>query len=293
MTSNQTGALFMVAGMSAYTLNDALVKLVGADLPLSQILVMRGVMASALLILLAKVMRERLVPRGPKEWGFVLLRATCEVTATYFFLTALMVMPIANATAAMQAIPLSVTLAAALLLPEQVGWRRLSAILVGFLGMLLIVRPGAEGFAEGTAFVLIAVLMITGRDILTRFVPAGVPALSMAVTTAVGVTFFGLVLSLGQEWVRPTSTHIGWLLGASALILTGYLCSVFAMRMGDVSFTAAFRYSGLLVALIVGLVLFGQWPDPITLLGAAVVVGAGLFTLVRENQLRKRLRSHS
>lgn len=293
MTSNQMGALCMVIAMTAYTINDALVKLVGVDLPLSQIMVMRGVLASILLFALARAMGEKLVPRGRREWGFVLLRASCEVAATYFFLNALILMPIANATAIMQAIPLSVTLAAALLLPEQVGWRRICAIIVGFLGMLLIVQPDADGFAEGTVFVLITVVLITCRDIVTRYVPTGVPAMSMAVTTAVGVTLFGVALSSAEDWVQPSNTQFLLLMGASVLILIGYLFSVLSMRAGDVSFTAAFRYSSLLVALVIGLALFDQWPDGVTLLGAAIVVGAGLFTLLREGQLRKRAKARN
>lgn len=287
MTPNQTGALFMMAAMGAYTLNDALVKLSGADLPLSQILVLRGAMATGLLILLARFRGEAVVPRSGRDWGFVSLRAVFEVAATYFFLNGLLVMPIANANAIMQMLPLTVTLFAALFLPERVGWRRLSAIGVGFLGMVLIVRPGVDGFAEGTGYVMIAVLLITARDILTRYVPATVPAMTIAVSTAASVMIFGGLLSLGQEWVRPTASHVGLLAGASVMILCGYVFSILSMRQGDVSFTAPFRYFGLLVALFVGLFVFDQWPDAITLLGAAIVVGAGLFTLSRETQSRR------
>ncbi len=293
MTSNQMGALCMVIAMSAYSINDALVKLVGVDLPLSQIMVMRGVLASVMLIALARIMGEQFLPKARRDWGFVLLRASCEVAATYFFLNALFVMPIANATAIMQAIPLTVTLAAALFLPERVGWRRVCAILVGFCGMLLIVQPGTDGFAEGTGFVLITVVLVTCRDIVTRYVPAGVPSMSMAVTTAVGVTLFGLVLSGSESWIPPTSTQTALLMGASIMILIGYLFAVLSMRAGDASFTAGFRYTGLLVALIAGLLLFDQWPDALTLLGALIVVGAGLFTLVRENQLGKRAKARN
>ncbi|MQQ08362.1 EamA family transporter [Epibacterium sp. SM1979] len=292
MTSNQIGAVYMMVAMTAYTLNDAMVKLLGADLPLWQIMLLRGVLASVLLFALARVLREKIWVSGRREWGFVLLRAAFEVGATYFFLTALLAMPIANATAVMQAIPLTVTLAAALFLPEKVGWRRSLAIVVGFLGMLLIVRPGTAGFGQGTVFVLIAVLLITGRDILTRFVPAGVPSMAMAITTAVGVALFGGVSGVGQDWVAVTPFQLGLLLATSGLILCGYVFSILSMRGSEVSFTAPFRYSGLVVALMVGLLVFDEWPDAITLVGAAIVVGAGLFTLARENQ-RKRERARS
>ncbi|WP_282077215.1 DMT family transporter [Epibacterium ulvae] len=284
MTANQKGALFMVLAMSAYTCNDAIVKLLGVTLPLSQILVLRGTSASVLLLALAIVAKEQINPRNAAEWGFVLVRGGCEVAATYFFLTALLVMPIANITAVMQALPLTVTLAAAVLFRESVGWRRLSAILIGFLGIVLIVRPGPDGFDEGTFYTLFAVLCITARDMVTRKMPEGMSSMSLAFCTSIAVTLFGATMAAGQDWQTVTTTQAGLLLTAALFILSGYLFSVLAMRSGEVSFTAPFRYSGLLVALIIGLFVFGQWPDALTLLGTAIVVGAGLFTLAREHR---------
>lgn len=274
----------MTVAMSAYTINDVMVQAIGMTLPLSQILVLRGVLVTAMLVVLARVYRERLMLQTRVEWVFVLLRAAVEVGATYFFLSALLVMPIANATAIMQCIPLSVTLVAAIMLPEKVGWRRITAIFVGFLGMLLIVRPDAEGFVEGTFYVLLAVAFITVRDMLTRFIPDRVPAISTSIMTAIGVTVFGAMLSLEQTWLTPSNTHYLLLVGASVMLLAGYVFSVLSVRDGDVSFTAAFRYSGLLVALIAGVLLYREWPDALTALGALIVVAAGLFSLMRERQ---------
>ncbi len=287
MNANTKGALLMVAGMTAYTLNDTLVKLLGADLPLSQILVLRGTLATVGLYALARALREQLAVADRRARVFMLVRTAFEVAATYFFLSALLVMPIANATAVMQALPLTVTLAAAVMISEPVGWRRSLAIAAGFIGMLLIVRPGADGFAEGTFYVLLAVAFITGRDMITRVMPQGVPAMSLAISAGLGVTLLGCGLSATEQWVSITFNHVLLLFGAASLILTGYVCSVVAMRFGDVSFTAPFRYAGLLVALVAGLLLFDQWPDTLTLLGAAIVVGAGLFTLFRTNQAKQ------
>lgn len=287
MNTNHKGALFMAAGMTAYTLNDTLVKLLGASLPLSQILVLRGFLATLGLVFLARMLKEPLRVSGRRATVFMLVRTAFEVIATYFFLSALLVMPIANATAVMQALPLTVTLAAAVMLAEPVGWRRSLAIAAGFMGMLLIVRPGADGFAEGTFYVLLAVIFITGRDMITRIMPDGIPAMSLAISAGLGVMLLGVGLSSSEQWVAIEPSHAVLLVGAAILILSGYLCSVLSMRFGDVSFTAPFRYTGLLVALGAGLLLFDQWPDGWTLIGAAIVVGAGLFTLFRTNQAKK------
>lgn len=288
MTANQTGALLMAASMAAYTFNDALVKLVGGELPLAQILTIRGVAASLLIWVLAWRLGSLRFRLSGAAWTMVGLRCASEVAATYFFLTALMLMPIANVTAVLQVLPLTVTLCAALFLQEPVGWRRFAAIAVGFGGMLLIVRPGPEGFSEGALYALAAVACITARDLITRKMPASVPSMTVTLSASLSVLGFGVAGSAAAEW-QP----MGWaeflaLMGAAAFIFAGYLCSVMTMRVGEVAVIAPFRYSGLIWALILGWAVFGEWPDLLTLAGAAIVAGAGIFTLYRERRQARR-----
>lgn len=291
MTPNQTGALLMCGSMAAFTFNDVLVKLVGSDLPLAQILTIRGLAASFLIFLLARHFGSLRLNLPRRAWGMLLLRSLCEVGATFLFLTALLRMPIANITAVLQALPLAVPLAAALLLQEPLGWRRLAAIGIGFGGMLLIVRPGPEGFGDGALYALGAVVCVTARDLVTRRMPPEVPSMTVTLTASLSVLLFGLVSSATVQWQPVSATQLLALLAAALFIFGGYLFSVMTMRVGEIAAIAPFRYSGLIWALVLGWLVFDEWPDGLTLAGGAIVAAAGLFTLYRDRQLARRARA--
>ena len=199
----------------------------------------------------------------------------------YFFLNALFNMPLANVTAIMQALPLTVAFGAFVLFRDPIGWRRLTAILIGLVGMMLIVRPGAEGFSIWSLYVVIAVMCVTARDLITRVMPDHVPSMTVAVANTVNVAVFFALMSLTETWQPVTTQLWGYIVGSTVFIVGGYFLSVRVMRVGEISFIAPFRYTGLLAALLIGLFVFGDWPDGVTLIGAAIVVGAGLFTLYR------------
>ncbi len=251
-------------------------------MPLVQALFLRGLLTVAVLGALAWRAGALRPPRAPADRLWLAARTAGEVGAAVFFVTALFHMPLANVTAILQALPLTVTAAGALLLGERVGPRRWAAVAVGLVGVLLIVRPGTEGFDAYSLSALASVLFVTLRDVATRRMGRTVPSLTVALTAALGVTALAGAALPGVEWV-PVSPAAGALLAGSAVfIVAAYLLSVAVMRAGEVSATAPFRYTGLLWALIAGLVAFGDWPRPLTLAGAAIVVGAGLFTLRRE-----------
>lgn len=291
LTDNTRGALLMMASMAAFTLNDALMKTLSGEMSLYQAVFLRGTMTSAVLAVWA-FWTGALWPRGlaGADLGRAVLRMLFDVGATWFFLTALFHMPIANVTAILQVLPLTVTLAAALFLGEPVGWRRLAAIAVGFLGVLLIVRPGLAGFNVHSVFALVAVLFVTARDIVTRRLSRGVPSLFVALIGAVGVTAFGALGLLGASWASVTVSAAARLMGASTLMLGAYIFAIAAMRVGEVAVVTPFRYTGLLWALALGLALFGEWPEPLTLIGAAVVVATGIYTFHRERALAQATR---
>jgi len=282
MSPNTTGAFLMMGGMAAFTINDALVKATGGAIPLFQLLTIRGVISSVLILALARHLQALKFDLPRRDWALIGLRSLSEIGATFFFLTALLNMPLANATAILQALPLTVTAGAALFFGEKVGWRRMLAILAGFTGMLLIVRPGPEGFDTYALYALTAVAFVTVRDLTTRRMSTAVPSMLVTLSAAVAVLAFSALASTQVQWVALDGRLVALLLGSSLFIVGGYVLSVAVMRIGDVSFVAPFRYTGLLWALILGLLLFGDWPDTVTLIGAAIVVGSGLFTLYRE-----------
>ncbi len=282
MNPNIKGALLMMGSMAAITINDALVKSVGQTIPLFQLIALRGALATVLVYFLARYLGALHVDFSRHDRWLIAFRSVTELAATFFFLTALMHMPLANVIAVMQVLPLAVTLGAALFFGERIGWRRLVAITLGFMGMILIVRPGPEGFSLYALYALIAVVCVTARDLVTRRMSADVPSMVVTLAASLSVTLAAAVASFFEGWA-PVSTVSGTLIASAAVfILVGYLFSVMVMRVGEVGFVAPFRYSSLLWALGLGWAVFGEWPDTITMLGAVLVVGAGMFTLFRE-----------
>jgi S-adenosylmethionine uptake transporter len=290
LSDNTRGALLMCLSMALFTFGDAAIKATGGAMPLSQLLVIRGVLASAALFAMAWYFRGLRFQLPGQDWALVLARGLAEAAAAYFFLTALLAMPLANVTALLQMLPLTVTLGGALVFREQVGWRRWTAIVIGFVGMLLIVRPGTEGFTSASVYALCAVGAVTVRDLVTRRVSRAVPSLTVTLVSSITVTLFAGVWSLGQDWATLTPQLTLYVMLATMFIIGAYLCSVMVMRVGEVSFVAPFRYTGLVWALILGFLIFGEWPTPLTLIGAAIIVATGVFSLLREARLKRRVR---
>lgn len=287
-SDNLTGALLMMGSMAAFTLNDAMIKALAGQIPVFQVMFLRGILTTLMVGLVAWRMGA-LARRLPREdWAPVFWRMVGEIGSAYFFVTALFHMPIANISAIMQAMPLTITLAAALFFREPVGWRRMSAILAGFVGVMLIVRPGTEGFNIYSIYGLAAVAFVTLRDMATRKLSRDVPSMLVTLITSFCImTAFGAA-SLTGEWAPVDGRAAALIAGASVMIIGGYLFSIMVMRIGEISFVAPFRYTSLIWALILGWLAFGEWPQTITLIGAAIVVSSGLFTLYREAQLSRR-----
>ncbi len=291
LTDNARGSLMMMGAMAAFVLNDTLMKLVATELPLFQALFLRGLFTTLLFFIIARRLGALRHTLDRRDRLLIVLRVLAEGGSAYFFLTALFNMPLANVTAILQALPLTITLAGALFLREPVGWRRLLAILVGFVGVLLIVRPDAEGFDHYAIMALLAVVCVTLRDLVTRRMSRSVPSMTVALATAGGVTVFAFVGTLSEGWVMPTAGVRLALLGAGLLVTAGYLLSITAMRAGELGVVSPFRYTGLVWALVLGYTVFGDWPDGVTLAGAGLIVATGLFTFYREHRQSRRARA--
>ncbi len=278
---NMRGSLFMLLAMASFALGDTIIKLVNSVLPLSQILVIRGCFAIVLFFAITAWFNQLRPVKIIFRKAF-LLRLLGEVIAALFFLTALFNMPMANAAAIMQAIPLTVSLGAAYFFGETIGWRRILAIVVGFIGVLMIVQPGAEGFTVYSIYCLIAVGGTTLRDLATRRLPNDVPNLFVGLITVIVVVLMGLVLALFETWQPVSTNEVAALAGASVFMVTGFVGIVAGMRVGEVGVVTPLRYSILIFAVILGFLVFNELPNTLTVIGAFVVVGSGLFTLYRE-----------
>ncbi|KQR30201.1 hypothetical protein ASF91_15435 [Rhizobium sp. Leaf155] len=284
LTDNTRGALLMALAMASFTVNDAFTKSVTPYINIGQILFVRGVMTCVLVYVIARHMGA-LRPLKTMLRPVILMRCLCEISASILYLKALSMMQFANVAAIMQSLPLAVTLGAALFLKEPVGWRRWTAILVGFLGVLVILRPGPEGFTSGALLVLGAMFVTAGRDLLTRRMYADVPSMAVTMTTTVVNTLFGAALIMPFGGWQPMDTYV-WLhlVAAALLVVIGYQAVITAMRSGDISFVAPFRYTSMIWAFSIGFFFFGDHLDVWTLSGTAIIVASGLYTFYRESR---------
>jgi drug/metabolite transporter (DMT)-like permease len=213
------------------------------------------------------------------------VRSLAEMLGTITFMIAIANLPLASASAVVQAAPLAVTLAAALFLREPVGWQRWAAILVGFAGMLVMLRPGTDAFDPVMLVAVLTVVCIVVRDMATRLLPDRVPALYAASQTAAIITVFGGLLLPFEGFVAPDPVHLGAYAVAAVCCIAGYTLGVSSVRVGDISAVSPFRYTVLVFSVALGYLVFSHVPDAATFVGATIVVAAGLFTLWRESRV--------
>lgn len=287
LSDNMRAAVFMMLSMAGFAFNDAMIKLSSSDLALFQAIFLRGLFATALITLLAMRIGAFRHRPGQRDRRIVALRSVAEVGSTFFFLGALFNMPIADATAILQSLPLAVTLAAAFVFGERVGWRRYAAILVGFGGVLIIVRPGGAAFTPYAFLALGAVLWIVVRDLATRRLSPDVPSLQVSVYAAAAITVSAGLMALATEWRPVTPSSLGVLAIAGSALLVGYIFGIMTMRIGEIGFVQPFRYTLLPWSILFGIVFFSEFPDRWMLIGSALVVATGLFTFHRERQIAR------
>ena len=277
----------MIGSQAVFTVNDALMKLASRELPGGQAIFIRGLFTILLASVLAVSLGGFRMWPARREWPLIGLRNIGEVGATLLYLTALFNMPIADATAILQFLPLAITAGAALFLGEPVGWRRWLATVVGFIGVLIIIRPGTPAFNGWSLVALASVAAIVLRDLTTRRIDRAVPTLFLTFASSLTVTAAASGFAFVETWHVPGPKALAMTATAALFVLAGYAAIIEAMRRGEVAVVAPFRYSVIVWAIIAGLVLFGEEPDPMALVGTGVVIAAGLYTFFRERQLSR------
>ena len=286
MSDNFRGAVIMTICMGAFVLNDAFVRLAGNTVPLAQILFLRGLLTTVVLMAFAFYLGifQSVLQTGDK-W-LIFFRSVIEGLTAYFFLTAVMNMPFANVTAILQILPMTVTLAAAFMFKERVGAFRISLILIGFIGVTLIINPSKEGFNLYAGYALIAVALITMRDLITRKLSIDIHTLLPTVSASLGVFLFSTILMINTP-LQPLSLHNSLYIGlASFFIIFGYYTAVLVMRSGEISFISPFRYTAIIFALLIGVVFFNEWPNASALLGILLVSSSGGILLYRNQTIK-------
>lgn len=289
MSRNLFGIGAVIGAGAAMICADALAKVAMQETTLGQTIAGRGLVAC--LILTAAGFAQ-----GQMRWHRaalsvpVIVRILAEVGAGISMVGALGFMPIANATAILQFIPLVTTMAAAVLFAEKVGWRRWLAGIAGFVGVLLILQPGAEGFTWWSLLAVSAMLCMSTRDLATSRIDRTVPTLLVGALSAAAVSVAGCLLASWTGWAPVTSRSVWYTVAAGVALSLGFICLVVGMRNAEMSAIAPFRYFTLLWAILLGLVAWGEVPNGPAWVGIAIVVAAGLYAFGRERALVQQRR---
>ncbi|MDP2064332.1 MAG: DMT family transporter [Phaeovulum sp.] len=288
--SNMRGSVLMVAAMGGFALEDMFIKRTAKVLPVGEILMIFGLAGMLAFIVMALWRRERVLHPAIASWP-ILLRAIAEVAGRLGYTLAITLTPLSNASAILQATPLVVVAGAALIFGEKVGWRRWAAIGAGFLGVLIVLRPGMEGFQLASLFTVLGMLGFAGRDLATR---AAAPVLS---NLQLGIYGFFMLIPTGAALLlvtggaaMPGAPEALGLALATLFGVASYWGLTAAMRMGEVSVITPFRYTRLVFALVLAVLVFGERPDAPMLAGSALIIASGLYTLARARKARRAAR---
>jgi drug/metabolite transporter (DMT)-like permease len=281
LTDNQRGALYITASMAGFAVEDVFVKVAAQTLPLGQVLLTIGLFGMFIFAAMAARAGEALFPPDFLSRP-LLIRCGFEVTGRLFYGLAITLTALSTTSAILQATPLVVVAGAALVFGERVSLQRWLAVLIGFAGVLVILRPGSD-FSVLSLLAVVGLIGFAGRDLATRAAPKGLSnrqlgALGFAMLAAAGA----ILMFVGEGARVPTGIALVHLAGGTLFGVVGYHALTYAMRTGEVSAVTPFRYTRLIFAMVLAMVLFHERPDLATWIGAALVVGSGLFALTRK-----------
>jgi drug/metabolite transporter (DMT)-like permease len=277
----------MVAATALFTCGDAAMKLVSGSLPTGETIFLRGACTVTIVTIAAfwtgAIYRLRDAFVRAMGW-----RSLGDVGGAIFFQAALARMPFADLMGILQMTPLSLTAASALFLGEHVGWRRWTAVAIGFAGALLVIKPGTSSFNAWALLGVLAVLSGTLRDVSTRRLDVALSPLLIMMLSQVVVASGGLACWAFESWKVPGLAELFFLAFASVFSLVGHLCVIYSLRSGEIAAVAPFRYAGIVWAILLGFLIWHQLPDALSLAGILILASAGLYTFYREQQLRRQ-----
>jgi len=290
LSDNLRAILLMIVAMAGFAIEDMCIKFASPPVPQGQVLLMLGLGGLPVFALLAWLQGTTLWQPGFLQPA-VLGRNLGEMSGTAGFIMAITLVPLTTASALFQALPLAVTAGAAVFFGERVGWRRWSAISLGFVGVLVILRPGLVGFDPNALWAVLAVVGLGARDLLTRAIPRSLTVLVLAGWGFAVVALLGaimLAITGGAVWPPPRA--LAALAGALVCGIVAYVTLTMSLRTGDISAVTPFRYSRIVFALLIGMAVFGERPDGWTWAGMALILASGLYAIWRERALSKAAR---
>ena len=283
-SGNLRGILYMIIGMACFTVGDLLIKLASRQLPLGQIMMALGVGCSIVYLVMLKQAGQKVVVRS-FFLRSVLIRNAGEIIAACSMFVALAFSSFSTVTAIIQTLPLLLTLAAVLFLGEQVGIHRIAALIIGFIGVLIVIRPGMSGFDQYSLMALLAVVGMAMRDIGARLTDSSVTSLMLSFFSAVTLSVTGAVMWMltgGGE--IPDFTTSLYLIGLVFAAASGLMMVTQSVRIAEISVVAPFRYVRIIYGIGLGIVVLGEVVDRYTIIGSLITISAGLYIWVRENK---------
>lgn len=273
----------MILAMAAFAVEDMLIKAAAGHLAIGTILILFGTGGMLIFIGLALLKGEPLYHPAVLSRA-LLIRSCFEVMGRLFFALAIVLSPLSSASAILQATPLVVVLGGVLFFGERVGLLRWIAVLFGFIGVLMIIRPGVDSFNPASIFAVISTLGFAGRDLATRAAPPALTNLQLGIYGFLMLVICGLIL---QSWyaepfdITPMLSSSAGLQVSGAILfgVVAYNSLTRAMRTGDISIVTPFRYTRLIFAMFLGVFFFEERPDFLTMSGALIIVLSGTFIL--------------
>lgn len=288
--SNLRGIIAVIGACASFACGDTIMKLVSGSLPTSELIFIRGVFVLLGAIAICTYLGAFAIVHRALSKAMA-VRAAGDSAGAWSFQLALARMPYAELSAIGQLTPLAITAASALFLGERVGWRRWTAAFVGLVGVLIIIRPGSSAATWWALAGLASVFSSVIRDLATRRVDPGVPPPMITVFSAGLTVTTSLIAATGGGWAWPQPMTLLGLVCAACFSLLGQWCMIIGMRAAEISAVVPFRYTIILFAIVSGIMVFGQFPDALTLLGIAIVCSAGLYTFHRERVRRAEART--
>jgi drug/metabolite transporter (DMT)-like permease len=288
LSANQRGIVAICGSMAAYTVNDAMVKEIARNHPIGEVIFIRGLFTMLLIgsvVLALGYGRElrRVVSRP------IILRSLCDGLSTACFVIALVHMKLADLAAVLQVSPLILATFSVLIYREAVGWRRWTAISVGFIGALFVVKPTPSAFDAWALVALLAAASSALRETQTKQIDHSIPTIVIAFMGSIAIIFVGLLFAPAEQWHSVPAGDVAMLATAAVFVGIATYLMAMAFRGVDLSVVAPFRYSYLITSALAGYLVFSEVPDAWSIAGAALIVASGIYTLHREAMRRREI----
>jgi len=277
----------MILAMAGFAFEDLFIKMLSEEFPISEVIIILGFTGSIVFLLIALFQRAPIFHKDLLN-KYVIIRTICELLGAVFFVTAIALTPLSSASAILQITPLLVTIGAVIFFREQVGWRRWTAVFIGFMGVLMILRPFNDDFEAASIFALLGALFLAARDLSTRAMKVDLPSVTIALYAFIAFGISGiLIIPFNDPMIAPSLNQIMFFIGASTFGVIAYYSLVISSRIGEMSVISPFRYSRIVFAMLLAIIFLKERPDSFTVIGAAIIVASGLYTFIRESILKK------